>query len=154
MKEFKIIAKIRISSYEELNAEEKNLIDVAKDSSLNAYAPYSQFKVGAAILLENNEIVVGNNQENIAYPSGLCAERVAAFHANAVFPDVKLRTIAIAAFFNEDYVEQISPCGSCRQALQEIENKQKYPIRILLYGKKEIYIIDSIKDLMPLSFSF
>ena len=154
MRQFEITAKITISSYKELNEEEKSLIELAKSSSMNAYAPYSLFKVGAAVLLENNEVVTGNNQENIAYPSGLCAERVAVFHANAVFPDVKIKTIAIAAFFDGNYVEQISPCGSCRQALQEIENKQKHSIRLLLYGRNEIYIIDSVKDLMPLSFSF
>jgi len=154
MKQLNITAKITISSYQELSMEEKSLIEAAKLSAMNAYAPYSLFKVGAAVLLENDEVITGNNQENIAYPSGLCAERVAVFYANAIFHDVKIKTIAIAAFFNGDYVEQISPCGSCRQALQEIESKQKHPIRILLYGKNETYIIDSIKDLMPLSFSF
>jgi len=154
MKQLEITTKVTISSYQELNEEEKSLVGIAKYSSLSAYAPYSQFKVGAAVLLENDEVVRGNNQENIAYPSGLCAERVAVFHANALFPNLKINTIAIAAFFNGDYVEQISPCGSCRQVLQEVENKQKHPIRILLYGRNEIYIIDSIRDLMPLSFSF
>ena len=154
MKELNIIAKITISSYEELSAEEKNLIDLAKESTRNAYAPYSEFKVGAAVLLENGEIIAGNNQENIAYPSGLCAERVAVFYANATYPNVRIKTIAIAAYFNGDYAEQLSPCGSCRQVLQEVEARYQFPIRVLLYRKNEIYIIESIKDLMPLSFSF
>ena len=154
MKHFEIAAKVTISLYDELNKEEKTLIEAAKSSSMNAYAPYSLFKVGAAVLLENNEVITGNNQENIAYPSGLCAERVAVFHANSTFPETKIKTIAIVAFFDGNFVEQISPCGSCRQVLWEIENKQKCPIRILLYGRNKIYIIDSIKDLMPLSFSF
>ena len=152
MKEFNIIAKITISSYEELNPEEKKLINSAKGLTQNAYAPYSKFKVGAAVLLDNGEIIVGNNQENIAYPSGICAERVAVFYANASYPDVKIKTIAIAAYFNDDYVEQLSPCGSCRQVLQEAENRFHSPIRILLYRKNEIYIVESIKDLLPLGF--
>ena len=154
MKELKILTKVMISSYIELNEEEKKLINLAKSASKDAYAPYSQFKVGAAVLLENGEMISGNNQENIAYPSGLCAERVALFYANATFPDVKIKTIAVAAYFEGDYTEKISPCGSCRQVLQETENRYKFPIRILLYGKNEIYILESAKDLMPLSFSF
>ena len=143
-----------ISSYTELSEEEKRLIDLAKSSSKNAYAPYSQFKVGSAVLLENGEMIAGNNQENIAYPSGMCAERVALYYANATFPDVKVKSIAIAAYFDGDYVERVSPCGSCRQALQEAENRYKSPIRMLLYGKNEVYIVESVKDLIPLSFSF
>ncbi len=154
MKELKIITKIIISSYTELSEEEKRLIDVAKNASKNAYAPYSQFKVGSAVLLENGETIAGNNQENIAYPSGMCAERVALYYANATFSDTKIKTIAVAAYFGGDYVERISPCGSCRQALQEAENRQKSPIRILLYGKNEIYVIESVQDLMPLGFTF
>ena len=154
MKEFKIVAKIVISSYTELSAKEKKLIDLAKDVSKDAYAPYSQFKVGSAVLLENGEIITGNNQENIAYPSGMCAERVALYSANAIFPDIKIEAIAIAAYFDGDYTERISPCGSCRQVLQEVENRYKFPIRVLLYGKNEVYIVESAKDLMPLGFSF
>ena len=154
MKELNIIAKITISSYEELSGEEKKLIDLAKKSTQNAYAPYSKFKVGASVLLGNGEIITGNNQENIAYPSGLCAERVAIFYANSIYPDAKIKTIAIAAHFNGDYAEQLSPCGSCRQVLQEVEARYQSPIRVLLYRKNEIYIVESIKDLMPLSFSF
>ena len=154
MKEFKIVTKIVISSYIELGEKEKKLIDLAKNATKDAYAPYSQFRVGAAVLLENGEMITGNNQENIAYPSGMCAERVALYYANATFPDVKVKAIAVAAYFEGDYVEKISPCGSCRQVLQEAENRYKSPIRILLYGKNEVYIVESVKDLMPLSFSF
>ena len=154
MREHKIVTKIIISSYIELNKKEKKLIDMAKNAAKDAYAPYSQFKVGAAVLLENEEIITGNNQENIAYPSGMCAERVALYYANATFSGVKVEAIAIAAYFEGDYTEKISPCGSCRQALQEAENRYKSPVRVLLYGKNEIYIVESVKDLMPLSFSF
>ncbi len=154
MREFNIVAKIRISSYKELSAEEKHLIDYAKRSTQNAYAPYSGFKVGAAVLLENGKIITGNNQENIAYPSGLCAERVAVFYANATYPDVRIKTIAVAAYFEGDYVEKLSPCGSCLQVLQEVENRYQSPVQVLLYRKHEVYIVDSVKDLMPLNFSF
>jgi len=154
MKELKIITKIVISSYTELREEEKRLVESAKNAHKNAYAPYSQFKVGSAILLENGKMIAGNNQENIAYPSGMCAERVALYYANATFPGVKVKMIAVAAYFDGDYVDRISPCGSCRQALQEAENRQKSPIRILLYGKNEIYIVESVKDLIPLGFTF
>ena len=155
MKELEIVTKIIISSYEELGNEDKKLIDWAKKATQDAYAPYSKFNVGAAVLLENGKIVTGNNQENIAYPSGLCAERVAAYHACAVYSEAKIKSIAVAAYTAGDYTEQIiTPCGSCRQSLQEIENRYKSSIRVLLYGKNEIYIVNSIKDLMPLSFSF
>ena len=154
MKELKILTKIIIFSYTELTTEEKRLIDLAKGASEDAYAPYSQFKVGAAVLLENGEMITGNNQENIAYPSGMCAERVALFYANATFPGVKVKAIAVAAYFDGDYTERISPCGSCLQVLQEVENRYKSPIRILLYGKNEVYMVESAKDLMPLNFSF
>jgi len=154
MKELKIVAKIIISSYIELNDKEKKLIDMAKNAAKDAYAPYSQFKVGAAVLLANGEMVTGNNQENIAYPSGMCAERVALYYANATFPGVKVEAIAVAACFEGYYTEKISPCGACRQVLQEAENRYQSPIRILLYGKNEVYIVESVKALMPLSFSF
>jgi len=154
MDELKIITKVIISSYIELSEKEKKLINVAKDTAKNAYAPYSQFKVGAAVLLANGEIITGNNQENIAYPSGMCAERVALYYANATFPNVKVEAIAVAAYSGGDYTEKISPCGSCRQVLQEAENRYKSPVRILLYGKNEVYVVESVKDLLPLSFSF
>jgi len=154
MRAYKIITKVIISSYTELSEQEKKLIDIAKNAAKDAYAPYSQFKVGSAVLLENGEMITGNNQENIAYPSGICAERVALYYANATFPGIKVEAIAVAAYSGGDYTGKISPCGSCRQVLQEAENRYKSPIRILLYGKNEIYIVESVKDLLPLSFSF
>ncbi len=154
MKELKITAKIDVYNYEELNSDEKKIIEEAKCASQNAYAPYSGFKVGAAVLLDNGEIVTGNNQENVAYPSGLCAERVAMFHACSVFPQAKIKSIAIAAFFNGDFVEKISPCGACRQVLVEAEKRSENPIKILMFGKNEILSVESIKELMPLAFKF
>jgi len=153
MTEKQIIAKIAFCALDELSEEEKSLIQMAKTASSKAYAPYSSFQVGAAVLLDNGEILTGNNQENAAYSSGLCAERVALFYANARFPDAKVLTLAIAAQNMLGFSNQpISPCGSCRQVLLESENRYKSNIRILLYGADETAIIDSVRDLLPLSF--
>ena len=154
MKNFEISAKITICMYEELNKTEKILVDSAKEALKKAYSPYSNFQVGAAILLDNNEVICGSNQENAAYPSGLCAERTALFYANSNYPDQAVDTIAIAAFTNGTYTEQpITPCGACRQVILETQNRYKHPIRIILYGEKEIYIVEKITDLLPLSFN-
>ncbi len=154
MKELKIIAKVNICAYEELQIQEKKLIDAAKESTQRAYAPYSEFQVGAAILLEDGTVVTGNNQENVAYPSGLCAERTAIFYANAQYPGLKPVALAVAAFTKGKFTEtSISPCGSCRQVLLETENRYAHPLRIFLYGEKEITIIESAKELLPLGFS-
>jgi cytidine deaminase len=154
MKNLNINTKIRVCNYEELNSSEKNLINIAKDATLRAYAPYSHFQVGAAILLANDEIVTGNNQENAASPSGLCAERTALFYANSQFPDEAVDTIAIAAYTDGDFIDEpITPCGACRQVILEAQNRYKHPVRIILYGKKTVYIIEKITDLLPLAFS-
>jgi cytidine deaminase len=153
MKNLNIFAKIRVCNYEELNLSEKKLIDAAKVSTQRAYAPYSHFQVGAAVLLANNEIITGNNQENAAYPSGLCAERTALFYANSRFPDEAVDAIAIAAYTHGDFLDEpITPCGACRQVILEAQNRYKHPVRILLYGRKTIYVIEKISDLLPLSF--
>lgn len=153
MEQINLSTKIIVCSYEELSASEKKLIDVAKEACERAYAIYSNFQVGAAILLDNNEIVSGNNQENAAFPSGLCAERTTLFYANSRYPDNKPLSMAIAAYTNGSFTEEpITPCGACRQVILEAENRYKKPVRILLYGQSKIYIIESIKDLLPLSF--
>ena len=155
MKEINLNTKITVYSYEECTEIEKNLIDAAKQATSNAYAPYSHFQVGAAILLENGKIITGNNQENAAYPSGLCAERTAIFYANAQYPDQKVEAIAVAAFYKEKFTDDvISPCGSCRQVLLEVESRYNSPVRILLYNKdNEVYVAESMRSLMPLSFT-
>lgn len=119
-----------------------------------AYAPYSNFNVGAALLLDNGKIILGSNQENAAYPSGLCAERVAIFHAGAVFPEAKILKMAIsAASGNSTTDAPISPCGSCRQSIAEYEIKQNTPIEIYFMGEiGSIYKSDSLKNLLPLLF--
>ena len=153
MKELIITAKIRVSDYNELNLIEKNLIDAAKDAVKRAYVPYSHFHVGAAVLLANQEIITGSNQENVAYPSGICAERTTLFYANSRFPDTAVDTLAVAAYTNGDFTDDpVTPCGACRQVILETQNRYKHPVRILLYGKKAIYIIEQITDLLPLAF--
>jgi len=153
MKNLNITAKIQICSYDELHQEEKNLIDCAKGVCFHAYAPYSQFQVGAAALLANGEIVTGSNQENVAFPSGLCAERTALFYANSQYPEHAVKSLAIAAYTQGDFVDKpISPCGACRQVILETEMRYRNPVRIFLYGKSEIYVVEGIKDLLPLAF--
>ncbi|MCL6264871.1 cytidine deaminase [Flagellimonas myxillae] len=140
---------------EELPQKEQKLLQAAEDARENAYAPYSSFKVGAAILLENGETVIGNNQENASYPSGLCAERVAVFQAGARYPGVPIVAIAISAT-SKDYVvdEPAAPCGNCRQSIIEYEQRQNKPIALLLRGEiGAVYKCTSIGDILPLAFS-
>ena len=153
MKEINLTTKIAVYPLEECSETEKKLIETAKEATKKAYAPYSGFKVGAAVLLENGRIISGNNQENAAYPSGLCAERTTVFFANATHPDQKIEVIAIAAWHNGKFTDDvITPCGGCRQVLLETENRFHTPIKILMYGSEAVYVADSIKDLLPLSF--
>jgi len=153
MTEKTIETKVSILSFNELNPAQKALIDKAKEQVSKAYAPYSNFHVGAAVELENGEIFAGSNQENSAYPSGLCAERVAMFYANAQFPDVAVKTIAIAAFTDGNFLpEPITPCGSCRQVLLESEMRFEKNIKVLLYGTKHIFQLENIRQLLPLCF--
>lgn len=153
MKEVKIEINIRSYSYDELDEKDRQLIDAAKEATLRSYAPYSRFAVGAAVLLENGKIITGTNQENAAYPSGTCAERTTLFYANSEYPDQAVVTLAIAAKSPDGFLERpIPPCGSCRQVLLETEQRYKHPIRILLYSKNEIYLLQGTKNLLPLSF--
>lgn len=155
MKEINITTSILIfNKIEELPSEIQNLMFQAIETRKNAYAPYSKFRVGSAILLENNKIVLGSNQENAAYPSGLCAERVAIFQAGAIYPNVKIKAIAItAASDNNPTLSPIPPCGSCRQSIAEYEFKQEENIEIYFMGESgEVYKSNSIKNLLPLSF--
>lgn len=142
-------------SMEELAPEDKLLMLEAIAARKNAYAPYSKFRVGAAVKMGNGETVIGSNQENASYPSGLCAERVAIFHAGAKFPGVAVKTIAITATSDTYQVSvPAAPCGNCRQAIFEYEFKQKQPIRILLMGEKgNVIVCRAIEDLLPLGFN-
>ena len=120
-----------------------------------AYAPYSKFQVGAAILLENGEVIFGNNQENAAFPSGLCAERVAVTQAGAVHPGVAIKAIAITAATSlRKVAEPVPPCGACRQVLSEYEYRQKSPIPIYFMGDDtEVYLVSSVAELLPMVFT-
>jgi len=140
---------------EELAPEDKLLMLEAIAARKNAYAPYSKFRVGAAVKMGNGETMIGSNQENASYPSGLCAERVAIFHAGAKFPGVAVKTIAITATSDTYQVSvPAAPCGNCRQAIFEYEFKQKQPIRILLMGEKgNVIVCRAIEDLLPLGFN-
>ena len=153
MIERKIVTSVLVYTYEELSEEYKRLVDEAKRVTQNAYAPYSKFNVGAAVLLENGEIICGTNQENAAYPSGLCAERVTMFYANSRYPNVAPRAIAIATFADGDFLDEpITPCGACRQVLLESEIRYGKDIDVLLFGRKGIYVLSNVKGLLPLSF--
>jgi cytidine deaminase len=153
MKDLTITAHINIYQYNELKEADRTLIDAAKEATKRSYVPYSHFHVGAAVRLEDDSILTGCNQENAAYPSGLCAERTTIFYANAQYPELAITTLAIAARTEQDFVDQpIPPCGACRQVILESENRYNHPIRILLYGKKCIYEVRNVGDLLPLSF--
>lgn len=139
----------------ELSQEEQQLIDAAIEATSRSYAPYSHFHVGAAIQLKNGVVIMGCNQENAAFPAGICAERSAIFAAGAQYPDQPIMTLAITARNSKGELldEPASPCGTCRQVIIETETRFKQPVRILLYGKKHTYVMDGIRQLMPLSFT-
>lgn len=154
MKQINIHSTITILTEQELNAIELDLKNQAFEARSKAYAPYSKFTVGAALLLDNEVVVKGSNQENAAYPSGLCAERVAIYYAGANFPDAKILKMFITASPQDRDLElPIPPCGSCRQAIAEYEFKQDIPIEIFFMGAKgDIYKSDSLKNLLPFVF--
>lgn len=154
MNEIKITTMIIEKPMDELTQEERSLVDLAKEATYRSYAPYSKFYVGAAIRLSNGEIVTGANQENAAFPSGTCAERTAAYYAHSAYPNARFEAIAIAArgACGEFLTNPISPCGACRQALLEYEKLAGSDIKVLLVGRGRVYIIPSIKALLPLAF--
>ena len=154
MKDLIITAVIKVYQYDELNEADQALVKTAKDASARSYSPYSHFSVGAAVLLGNGIVVTGTNQENAAYPSGLCAERTTLFYANSQYPDQAVETLAIAARneHGEFLEEPIPPCGACRQVMLETEKRFKRPMRILLFGEKGIYELKNVGALLPLSF--
>ena len=154
MQEKKIELNFISAHLSDLDNEDKELIANAKKALISAYAPYSGFLVGASVLLENGEIINGSNQENVAYPSGLCAERVAMFYVGAKFPDVKIKTIAVSVFSKSFEVSDvISPCGACRQVMAEYEDKQQQPIKVILHSPTDqVLIANKVKDLLPFMF--
>lgn len=155
MKELTIQTSIAVAQMDELTETERQLVRQAIEATSRSYAPYSHFNVGAALLLQNGETFIGCNQENAAFPAGLCAERSAIFAAGAQYPDQPVVMLAIAARNPQGELQEepVSPCGTCRQVLIETETRFRQPVRILLYGSRHIYIVDGIKLLMPLSFT-
>lgn len=155
MKDLDIIIPIKVASVDDLSASDRRLVELAREATYRSYSPYSHFAVGAAIELDNGQTVTGSNQENVAYPSGTCAERTAAYYASATYPDARFKTIAIAArdtdgkFVNAP----IAPCGACRQALLEYETLAGHNVRVILTGVNELYILPSVKSLLPFAFT-
>ncbi len=137
-----------------LPGDEIELVNEAFKIAKNAYAPYSKFHVGASLRMEDQSIIVGSNQENIAYPSGLCAERVALFHAGALYPEKKVAKLCVVAFgdlFDKD--AWLTPCGGCRQVMAESESRQKEPIEIILVSQNnKVLKFKSVLDILPLAF--
>jgi cytidine deaminase len=156
MEKLRFLAEIEsMDAIEELSVEERNLMEHASAAMSRAYAPYSEFRVGAALLLQSGVIVEGNNQENMAYPSGLCAERVAFYYAGATRSGDPIRMVALTAGsdnFPSDH--PVAPCGACRQVMLEYESNQQSPITLLMRGKTgKIYRMRGISSLLPLSFN-
>ena len=155
MKEINITTKFDVfEDFDELPNDIQLLMNDAIAIRKKAYAPYSQFRVGVSILLDNGEIILGSNQENAAYPSGLCAERVAIFYAGANYPEAKILKMAITATSDlNTNTTPIPPCGACRQSIAEYESKQELPIEMYFMGEiGEIYKSDSLKNLLPFTF--
>lgn len=151
MKEHKYTIDYKVLSYDNLSEIEQKLCKEAQKISEKAYAPYSKFRVGASILLENGEILSGSNQENSAFPSGTCAERNVLFYAGAKYPDQKPLALFLVAHNGIDYVDEISPCGACRQVIMET-SKRFAPFKIYLAGKEKIIVLEDSRLLLPFGF--
>lgn len=144
---------IKHNSFEDLSIINTQLLEKAFASLNQSYAPYSQFYVGCAVLLSDNSIINASNQENAAYPSGLCAERVAVFYAKSQYPNKDILTIAVVANSKEfEITEMLTPCGACRQVLSEYEKNQSRSINLLLSTGKEVYEFPSVQSILPFSF--
>ncbi|MDT0645505.1 cytidine deaminase [Zunongwangia sp. F260] len=155
MKLINITSELELyDALEEMPQDVFDLMQKAFDARDNAYAPYSQFNVGAAILLENGEVVIGSNQENASYPSGLCAERTAFFYAGAKYPGVRMKKVAISAkSLKHAVAAPVSPCGACRQVMAEYEVNQEENIELYFMGETgKVLKAKSVKDLLPLIF--
>lgn len=148
-----VTTKIAVCSYIELTEEQKKLIDMAREATKNSYAPYSNYHVGAALMLDNGVCITGANQENASFPAGICGERAAIFTAGAQYPGEPVKILAITAEYRRKLVpEPIAPCGVCRQAILEFEKNAPHPIQIVLGASDSFYVVNSIADLLPLCF--
>ena len=153
MKEYNLTMPMRACQWNELTEAQREVLRVAKEQTKHSYCPYSHFHVGAGAELANGVIVPGCNQENAAYPSGLCAERSALFAAGAQYPDQPVKRLAIACFTDGHFTKEPgSPCGACRQVMIETEHRYGEKMEVLLYGEDETYVIESAADLLPLIF--
>ena len=147
MKLYDITTTVRVYDMDELSSEDQQLVYAAKNATKSSYAPYSHFCVGAAVRLADGLVITGSNQENAAFPSGLCAERT------AHHPDTPVVALAVAAFTQGHFLsEPIPPCGACRQVIMEVEDRYQQPIRIILYGTSGIHVVETVKALLPLYF--
>ena len=154
MKELVLQTKVAVCSQDELPTALKNLVEIAKNKTQDAYCPYSHYHVGAAALLADGQVLTGANQENAAYPSGLCAERTTLFAANANNPHTPVEALAIACYTNGRFTDDpASPCGACRQVMLETEHRFSQPMKVVLYGERECYVFDSAADLLPVCFT-
>lgn len=153
-KESLSLEMIFFDSEKELETDDFQLLMQARIAAGKAYAPYSRFRVGAAVLLSNGMIILGNNQENAAYPSGLCAERVALFYAFSMYPDEKVVAIAVTALSEKALINKpLTPCGSCRQVMAEYEKKADLNMRVIMQGQEgPVMVVESMKNLLPFSF--
>ena len=153
MKELNLDAKIQFCQMEELSEDDQRLVNKAIEATQNSYAPYSNFHVGACLRTADGMEMIGANQENAAFPSGLCAERSAIFAAQSQHPESAIVALAIAARNEEGLMAKpVSPCGACRQVILEMEDRYQCDVRILLYGTEGIYVIPNVKTLLPLHF--
>ncbi len=146
---------VQVRAYSELGDAERELVDAARASIAGAYAPYSHFRVGAAVRLDNGVVVTGANQENVAFPSGTCAERSACFYAGARYPDAAFTMIAVSAIGpdGKPTAKPTAPCGACRQSLLEYELRARRHVPVILDGRDELYILPSVASLLPLAFT-
>ena len=153
MKQITIQTPVLVCSVEELDVELRQLVEKAKEMTQNAYCPYSHFHIGAAALLADGQVVAGSNQENAAYPSGLCAERTTLFAANANHPQTPVKALAIASYAHGHYSKDvISPCGACRQVILDVERRQGRPIRLIMSGNGTASVVESAQALLPFTF--
>ncbi len=153
MEKIKLEINVEYCQANDLTKEEAELVAAAANATANSYAKYSHFRVGAAVRLNNGHVMIGANQENAAFPSGLCAERTVIFAAQANYPDQPIKCLAIAAADDHGLrAKPVSPCGACRQVILEIEDRYQQPVEILLCGTEGVYRLKSVKDLLPFSF--
>ena len=154
-RDFEIVIPVHAITLHELEQPERELCEAAVNAVGRAYAPYSHFSVGAAIRLDNGVTVEGSNQENVAYPSGLCAERTAAFYAHSRYPEARFEAIAIAGRGTDGVLTPVptAPCGACRQVLLEYEMLAGHNVKVYLVGGDAVYVLPSVQSLLPLAFT-